>query len=1398
MSALNWRTFENLPGAQTTNFELLCRAIIRVQFGRYGQFAALANQPGVEFHLHVTQDCVLGKMGQWFGWQCRWYGIPSGTPIGQTRRKKIEEALKTSIAEIPSLTDWILWTRHPLTKGDQKWFKSLRSTISLHQWTSSEVEIYLSGDATILRGTYFGELVLTPESLRESQSESAARIKQRWFREVHQTVRAERTIRQMLGEPHAWERLQTVREDIGRLSESLRQSGPKPPKESRSAISIVHEAAKSFRKGIGEAQTAIAEGNREIMLRFLHGRPRADHRKLAHCLRLLRSLRSPSAIFATNLVASIRDADALLAKMADFFALRSVAVLAGPGGGKTQLAAELTSENGARPAGVLLHGQDLGAHGTLDDLARTVKINGAPVSSAEALAAAVDAAGTRSARRLPIIIDGLNEAEDPRRWKSLVASFDETLRRYPYVLLVCTVRTEEFADECLPLDVRRLDIPDLGEDTSEAIGRYFEFFKINSADADLPMELLGNPLTLRLFCEVTNPRREKLVGVEAMPGSLAALFERYVEKAAERIYELSPQSHRYYPSDTTIAITELGISLWEANSRGMEEKEFRTRIGDQSRSWDHSLIRALQHEGLILRGPGWNANTQIGHQLRTLGVGSGTSDSGEIRVAPVYDLFGGHIIADALATRSGGTGMQSLLADPDVQKKLHGEYAHRHPLADDIVTSLAAILPRRVGRQLWPQVQGELRTRSLIETMKLEAQYIDSATVNELRRLVTTGVGLFEHIFPRLFRTRAAVGHPLNAEFLDSSLSQMSMAERDLAWTEWVRRNHDQLTEDVEGIESIWRSQSERYYSSRLRAIWIKWLLTATVRGLRDKATRALYSYGCGAPTELFEMTLGSLGINDVYVWERMLAASYGTAMALHARPGADNFRSTALSQYAQGLFREMFAKEAPRNTTHALARDYASHTIHLAMYHEPKLLPRRDAQLVKPPFYHSKVLSWGKVNEIYRGSWGPIHMDFGNYTVGHLIEGRANYDYENREYQDVIRSILWRIYDLGYDNDKFQKAESQIYDGDWEYGRSGTGGKIDRYGKKYSWIAYFEMAGQRIDDGKIKESYGENGRLSDVDIDPSFPDPANAFPLIAAKLPELRTSLSRWIRQTHLPPLKALLIQKRLLDCPGDWILLDGYFHQRDEGQSIGLSCFIRNVLLKAKDFSDFGDLYKSGAPFMDRTLNKPAFHYTFSGEAPWADTFPACGKIELEFEVGKKVGRRKRDDFDDFLSAGRSDQLHDEGGPGSRRPKYVTWEQPVYRVIEALIPAVDNRWESYHTVTNPGNCVPWVAREISEPLGLWIDTQKNAFYDPDGNVASLVIRGEYPLAASQELLFLRRDLYESFLRRHALKSVWIISGERELYARDANTLRSLYETHGVPLGFERVLQYPSATALI
>lgn len=95
--------------------------------------------------------------------------------------------------------------------------------------------------------------------------------------------------------------------------------------------------------------------------------------------------------------------------------------------------------------------------------------------------------------------------------------------------------------------------------------------------------------------------------------------------------------------------------------------------------------------------------------------------------------------------------------------------------------------------------------------------------------------------------------------------------------------------------------------------------------------------------------------------------------------------------------------------------------------------------------------------------------MDFENYTPGSLVQNRRNYDYEYEDFQKVRAQVLWRIEQLGWSSELFKDVDTSIAN-ERHWTRSGNGRtKTDIYGKKYSWIAYFEMEGFLHDQGLLE-----------------------------------------------------------------------------------------------------------------------------------------------------------------------------------------------------------------------------------------------------------------------------------------------------------------------------------------
>lgn len=1336
MPSVNWAAFGALPGAADLNFEMLCRALIRRHYAPFGEFAALANQPGVEFHLKLSSSCSLGEAGRWYGWQCRWYDLPSGRAIGATRRRKIEEAIATTEAELPDLTDWVLWTRHALTAGDQAWFRGIQTHMRLHLWTAAEVEEHLSGPAEVLRGTYFGELVLTPASLAELHTQSVAPIKRRWQPEVHQVVDAERALRRALGAVAAWS-------DLVELAERLERGTASVVAESVNLPTLLAERAGTFVAAARELAVALKDtfgtlsrGDYEVLRQNL-GRRTAPSSEWDVFVRRLRAGRQPAVLPATNVLADLHTGHDALMWLRQELSGQLIAVIADAGCGKTELAAEVTAEADDRPAGVLLHGRDLHAGNNLDDLARSVIIHAKPVASFEALVAAVDAAGERARRRLPIVIDGLNEAEDPRDWKAPLAALSVILSRYPHVVVICTLRSA-FTAEAVPDDVDRLEIPHFEDDTADAVRRYFQHYRIDAADAELPWGLLRHPLTLRLFCEVTNPERKRTVGVEAMPGSLTALFDRYLEQVADRVAQLAPRTRRYYESDIRTALDEIGIALWEENARNLDLQALRRRLNDEARPWDESIIRALEHDGVLFREPG--------------------DRPGRGRIAVLWDALAGHLIADALLSEHGGAAFETWLRSPETLARLTGDSSERHPFATDTFRALVGLFPRRMHRrQLWPLLDEPARTEALQYAAWLEGSYLDRETVEQLATLIIRPPTGRIDLFDRVQMTRAARSHPLDAQFLDALLRPMPMLDRDLRWTEWVRRRQGELIKDSKRLEERWQADESRDVSDRLRAQWIMWTLSSTVRLLRDHATRALYWFGAGDPDALFALTIQSLSVNDPYVPERMLAACYGVAMGYWAHPAGARVRA-ALPIFANTLIDRMFVPDAPHSTRHVLARDYALGLITLASRVAPGCVTGERLTYLQPPFAHlpSPFPPAAEIADAeIQGANKAIHMDFGNYTLGRLIPDRGNYDYKHPTYQEVRRQLEYRIVQLGYLPIRFASIDRDIGEDAWRAESRGRT-KTDRYGKKYSWIAFFEMYGVREDEGTLPE-WRAGERTSDADIDPSFPEPARVWaPPVPDPFASAPATAREWLANGPTPDYSHLLQPDEVDGERGPWVLLDGYLEQSAKNDARRVFTFLRGAFLKGERIAGIVKVFDTREyPGNDGIPGPRDDHYTYAGEIPWSPRFGS--------DLRGPNGTAKRDIREAFVA-------HD----GKRWLRGIPVEVPVYRFA----------WESYHSALNQVGGITVPAPAVCERLKLVSRRGEWDLYDSKGDLATLYreSKGDEDDFRSH-LLYLRKDLAARYLKRTNQALVWLVWGERGFDHRSAlalgDALRDVYSRH-------------------
>lgn len=1284
MPELNWDTFRALPGDVRRNFERLCRASAFHAYHRYGRFAATAQQPGVEFHLNIEgPGCSLGDPGRWYGWQCKWWDLPSGTAIGVTRKEDVVASISATKRHVSGITDWVLWTRRPLTTGDQEWFYGLDAGMRLHLWTEDNLDQLLLGDAALLREAYFGDLILTPDRLADAHQRAAAAVGDRWTPEVHQPSDAERHLRRMLAERDPWEHLKNAGSDINRFAAAVTEASPNLDEPLAGDVAAIVATGSAVTQLLDDAYQQLSAGE-ATMLASVGRQPTPEPPPaFPVVLRRLRGRQHPAALNLTNLIAFIREALPLVEDVQAYLTT-SLAVVAGDAGyGKTQLAAQITAPTAARPAGVLLHGRHLTRHGTLDDLARQFNVAGTQIGSFEGLLAAVDAAAARARCRLPLVIDGINEAEHAIAWAPLLRTLLVTLERYPSVLVVSTVRNE-FRDLAIPDEVHDiLTIDGFDEDLNAAIFRYFEYYKIDPGDAELPREILNHPLSLKIYCSVANPEREHPVGVERLPESLTGMFDQYLIAAGRRIAELIPTIQ---PHDVTRALDKLGTELWQTRTRDISQVRVQELLGDTTRLWQDSLLSALEHDGIVIRQP---------------------NDAGAITVSLVYDMLAGHVIATSLLNANGSR-VAGVLGQEATTTLFAGDYRDRHPLAGDIFEALVGKMPRAGAPQLWQVVEEGLRPAAVYRAAGLEADFLDAATIDEIAAGVDVLRGSHD-IFDRLYTTRAAPRHPLNAAFLDRILHDRPVAVRDLRWTEWLRAHRPRLRADAEALAARWREQSARTDADRLRGRWLMWTLTSTDRDLRDAATAGLYWYGRHDADGLFAMAGESLTINDPYVSERMTAAAFGVATA-HQLPNP-TFEA-ALATYLAALLPALTGPSAASPTSHALIRYYVTGTFNFAHRFYPAALPAGTTlplTFAAGPAVVPLPEGDPRREEVGR----TLRMDFRNYTLGRLFPDRGNYDFDHSGHQAAADEVLGVVHALGWRGELFDDIERRID----ERPRYDDPAHVERYGKKFGWIGFYTVAGVLADRGQLPT-------WLEVDIDPTFPQPPPRAPVALASWAR-RTPAddARWLREGIVRVPDSFLSPASLDTDPGPWLLAHAELEVKDPATGRNTFGLINTVLIDQADLVDVLDELNVPDYPGRSMIDVPSDYYVFAGEIPWNDRF-----------ASPEHGYTVRDIY--------RDTVH-RSGRGI----------PIERVAHHYA------WESYHSSENQaGAYIP--SKLLSEAFDLRSVPASFDQVEPSSAVATRSFAA--PPGFTGQLLYLRADLVRSYAEGRAI--VTFAWGERRL----------------------------------
>jgi len=971
-------------------------------------------------------------------------------------------------------------------------------------------------------------------------------------------------------------------------------------------------------------------------------------------------------------------------------------------------------------------------------------------TSGEALLKQVDALGAKSKRRSLILIDAINEG-DRMVWRRSIASVVGRVRAHKNVGLVVTCRTPFdntiFDDRTRSLFVRA-EHYGFEDQEFDAQVEFFSYYSIPAPHVPLLTQEFSRPLFLKILCEALyrlsrRSRGRKLREITSGQKGMNHVLEYFVNKIGaeiERDFGLRPKSCwailKGRPGTGRPGLAGLMASKsrdWVLPNDAISEVTGQTSLTGETAQ---ALLNRFVTDGLLSE--------------------SATYDDGawvEVLTFP-YQRFGDHIVArhllDAhLNTSTEQSVLRSLYANRPLGKIFVLDDSRRAFQEPGLAAAIMLEFPERMkrsglGKELLWYLPKDRRLVMPVKDVLLDGLYWRSADsfTEETDRLIGFLLDFddddvrFETL-EVLVALAARHEHPYNASTLQGYLSEMSAVERDLIWTEYIRTWGDlgALRRVLAWVERREHSRAPMGVVENDIAL-LSLGLTTTERTLRDRLTKGIFDIGLRHPGILFEHVLDSLAFNDHYVPERMLAAAYGVAMRLWADPKGDALRS-AIVPFARQLVRRMFLPGADHGTFHTLMRGYALGIIELCRRIAPNAIATQHVQYLKrpmtqlqSPFRSATQITEAEVEDARNG----LHMDFENYTIGGLITNRDNYDSDHPEYVEVRRQILDRMRDLGYDSSRFESIDQEIDRYNW---RDTESGKTDRYGKKYSWIAFFEMYGLREDHQQLPD-WRQGGRTPDCDVDPSFPAaPREWKPRLPHLFDGAPVKPAEWLSKGPVPDYRNLLQGQTVDHEDGPWILLEGYVTQAGEHDREAFT-FLRSALVDERHFERLRELVEQEVYLGNKRIPEPpSDYYTYMGEIPWSVRYGP-------------------------------DLRNSRGRPGRHTDyAFLGYENGRWTGIPVEVPVRRWAWETYHSeLTRIGNVI-FPAPAICDSLGLVNHNDSLDLRDPDGRVAA--IYREWPNENGgffgSHLLYIREDLIRRYLAQTNQQLVWVPWGERTLH---------------------------------
>ena len=805
----------------------------------------------------------------------------------------------------------------------------------------------------------------------------------------------------------------------------------------------------------------------------------------------------------------LRELNAALARFDEF--LRSPATRAAASGallvtgqagqGKTHLFCDAARRAaGAKQPAILMLGGPLSGRSVLPEIAERLGLG--PIGSEE-LIGAMQAAAEASNAPFLLLIDALNEVAEPAAWREELPALLAAIADNPWIALGVSIRSS-YRDLALPdggiPDVEELEHSGFTERETEAIERFFAAFDLGPPWMPQLAPEFTNPLFLKLYCETV-----KELGPSYIDLHVTNVFQEYLKLKAKRIADRLKLDHgqRLVEKAVDAFVEELVREKQDSLARD-RSAEIVNGFAPWRDSWPNTLLGQLLNEGVLA------ADRRNGEVVRF-----------------TYQRLADYRVASVLLTP----------LDRDVERLRQalepGGSLQVREVPAGWIEALSVLVSERFGVELldarrWyfkPDAQAWF-DRAFVQSVTARRPSAITGRSRELLQTVERRSGLSAQVLEALLTVAPSPEHPLNADFLHDILKRRPMPERDVAWSIPTYSAFDDPSVLGGTLDRLIRWAARGPYPDcatemiELAALPLVWTFTSPNRRMRDYVTKALVRLLSGSMAALPPLIRRFDGVDDPYVIERLAVVSHGAVLC----GGASD--SEAAAAAAEEIRRIVFTEA---QTPNIVTRDAVRGVCEWCLRHG--LIDDRTYEEASPPYGSAppekprstaeelKSLYGGRTCPGEEIEWPYFHLfrsifqsgDFGRYVIeakvrrfsANPLSSKRQRDARTKTHdpglkgraEESRRWIFERVLSLGWTPAAFGAFDRYLP----KRGRSAH--KIERFGKKYQWIALRERLARLADNfhmtdymtdsfGDRPPTYAGPWEFFGRDIDPTLPPP--------------------------------------------------------------------------------------------------------------------------------------------------------------------------------------------------------------------------------------------------------------------------------------------------------------------